>query len=269
MKKSLWVEKAAAGGILSVMGLTVGATAGEDVSYHAPPLEVPALEPEQYEAGRGLITLEGPSGLFINPTSATLPENTFTLQYCVFTPNNDGSVIGHGGLAAYGVTDWLEIGATANYISLEGAGDLENAGPFARVRLLKNDGWVPQVSVGAYSRFGDEARESVSAFAAAYVRCPVAENGIVKALGFHAGIRNSWNDLADDLFAGYLGAELQLPYRLYLVGEVQTQDDEEEVPYSFGMQWRLGGINISVAGIQNGNLEDPGFYFGIGTALNF
>ena len=227
-----------------------------------------------FEAGRGLITLEGPSGMFINPTSATLPRNSFTLQYCFFLPDNSSDVIGHGLLAAYGVTDWLELGATGNYIDLNAGADdeLYGAGPFARIRLIEPDGIRPQVSIGGYSRFSDDdPLNKVGAFAAAYSRVPLDESGFVKSLGFHYGVRNVWQDVGEDSFNGFFGAELQLPYRLYIVGEVSTRDDDaqEDVPYAFGVQWRAAGVNISVAGIQDGNLDDPGFYFGIGYGITF
>lgn len=229
-------------------------------------------ETSGFEAGRGLITLEGPSGMFINPTSATLPRNTFTLQYCFFLPDNNSDIIGHGLMGAYGVTDWLELGATGNLIDIDGGDELSGAGPFARVRLIEPDGFVPQVSLGAYSRFSsDDPLEKVGAFAAAYSRVPLDESGFVKSLGFHYGVRNVWQDVGEDSLNGFLGAELQLPYRLYIVGEVSTRDSDaqEEVPYAFGIQWRAAGVNISVAGIQHGNLEDPGFYFGIGYGITF
>jgi hypothetical protein len=235
------------------------------------PAPAPAAEePAPYEAGRGLLTTEGPSGLFMNPTSATLPQGAFTAQYCFFLPENDSSPWGHGYMAAYGVTDWAEIGVIGLYVDRPGE-DPFATGPFARVRLLKDEGWVPQFSIGGYSRFGDDATETIGLFGAFYKRLPLDEDGVFKSLGFHAGVRQNWLDGPDDPFRVYGGIELQLPLRLYLVGEVSSQDEdvETDVPYSFGLQWRAGGINISVAGIQNGNLDDPGFYFGIGSQFSF
>lgn len=244
------------------------AHAGEESffsSKHISYIEEEPLVP--YEAGRGLITLEGPSGLFISPTSATLPEGAFTAQYCVFFPNHD-TVVGHGALLAYGVSDWLEVGGVGNYVNVPGDNIL-NGGPFARVRLLKHDGIIPQVGVGGYAKFGDN--ENYGSFAAAYWRIPIDENGFLKAIGIHAGARYNWFDAdIDDQFRGYGGLEFQLPLRIYLVGEISTKDDADaDVPYAFGLQWRAGLVNISVAGIQNGNLDEPSFYFGIGTALSF
>lgn len=228
----------------------------------------PAAPP--YEAGRGLLTLEGPTGMFINPTSATLPAGAFTAQACYLNPNWDDSVNGTGAVVAYGVTDWLELGVNANYIFTDN-GDLSVVGPLARVRLLKDEGAIPQLSIGYYGKFGDDAVSTNSGFLAAYKRFPIGdEAGFFKSVGVHVGTRYSALD-TQDIFVGYGGFELQMPYRLYLVGEVSTQDDDhDEVPYAAGIQWRAGGINISLAALQDGNFADgPGFYFGIGSQLSF
>lgn len=235
----------------------------------APPVAPPVAP---YEAGRGLLTSEGPSGLFINPTSATLPAGAFTAQACYLNPNLDGSVHGTGAMLSYGVTDWFELGLVGNYIFLDGpADDLAVAGPMARLRLLKDEGLIPQLSLGYYGKFGDDAAETNSGFLAAYKRFPVSdESGFVKSVGVHLGTRYSSLD-KDDVFVGYGGLEVQLPYRLYIVGEISTEDSDahRKVPYALGIQWRAGGINISVAALQNGNLDDPGFYFGIGSQISF
>ncbi|MEZ5324082.1 MAG: hypothetical protein R3F19_03360 [Verrucomicrobiales bacterium] len=271
MKSLLTLSLTAVAAISSAYGGPGTMTEMPEMSMAQPQMEVA----DSFEAGRGLLTLEGPSGMFINPTSATLPRNTFTLQYCFFLPQNNSDVVGHGLLAAYGVTDWLELGAYGNYIDInDGVDDeLTGAGPFARVRLIEPDGFIPQVSIGAYSRFSsdDALPQKIGAFAAAYTRVPIDEAGFLKSVGFHYGVRNVWLDGADDTFNGFIGAELQFPYRFYVVGEVSTKDDDtqSEVPYSFGVQWRAAGVNISVAGIQDGNLDDPGFYFGIGYGLTF
>lgn len=229
---------------------------------------------EGYEGGRGLITLEGMSGLFINPTSATIPEQASTVQYCVFFPNNRTDVVGHGALAAYGWTDDLEVGAIANYIDVDRGGDLSAGGPFARWRMTKDDGRMPQSSLGVYSRFGDDALDRVGVFVAAYRRIPITEDGFVRSLGLHLGARNVWldEDQAETTTeAGYTGVEIQFPLRVYGVAEVSTKDDDVNlhVPYAYGLQWRARGIAMSVAGIQNGNLNDPSFYYGIGYGYQF
>ena len=227
---------------------------GEMTMSSKGPVAPPPPPPDApYEAGRGLLTLEGPTGMFINPTSATLPQGAFTAQYCFSLPENDSNPWGHGALLAYGVTDWLEVGGIASYVSLESADDPLAGGPFARVRLLKDEGWVPQFSIGGYSAFGDAAVERYGIFGAFYKRLPIDEDGFLKSIGFHAGVRQTWHeDPIDDNFHVYGGVEVQLPLRFYIVGEVSSKDSDsqDDVPYAFGIQWRAGGVNISVAGIQ-------------------
>ena len=238
------------------------------------PLSAAAQQAESYEAGRGLISLEGPSGMFINPTSATLPEGASTVQYCIFFPNNETDVIGNGLMGTYGLTDELEIGAYGNLVVIdEPSKERAAAGPIVRYRLTKDEGAMPQTAVGAYGRYGDNSLNKTAVFAAAYKRVPIGgDDSPIRSVGFHAGVRNVWFDSSapeDTSFAGYGGAELQLPLRLYLVGEVQTKDSDinTDTPYAFGVQWRAPGIAMSLAGIQNGNVDDPSFYYGIGVAF--
>ena len=230
--------------------------------------------PPVYEAGRGLITLEGPSGMFINPTSATLPAGYSTVQYCMFLPNQNNDVTGNGFYGAYGITDFLEVGAIGKYIDTGGPSNPGGAGPFARLRLMKHDGLIPQLSIGGYAQFGDDPLTNYGMFAAAYWRIPLNEDGFFRSLGVHTGIRENWYETGPgDSFHAYGGLELQLPLRLYAIGEVSTRDDDidtEETPYAFGLQWRLYGINVSLAGIQNGVQPDgPALYWGIGTGFQF
>jgi len=237
------------------------------------------LAPSEYEGGRGLLTLQGPTGLFINPTSGTLPANAFTAQYCFFLPNNSSSpVMGHGAMASYGVTDWLELGGIFTALDFNrGAnpprGDIFGGGPLIRLRLLKDEGAIPQLSVGGYFRMGDI--ETYNAFIALYKRVEIDPNGFFRSVGFHGGLRQSWigqGGDASDAPVGYAGLEVQLPYRLYVVGEVSTTDRDSggtATPYGFGLQWRAGGINISAAFTNPGNVREPSFYFGIGTQLRF
>ncbi|MFT5470987.1 MAG: hypothetical protein ACI8UO_006120 [Verrucomicrobiales bacterium] len=242
-------------------GITGSAIAGE------------VVDPEPiiaYEAGRGLLTTEGPSGMFINPTSGTLPGGAFTVQWCAYFPNQDDSVVGHGWMAAYGVTDWLEIGSVGTYIDNVDGGTATAGGPMARIRLLKDGGGLPQTSIGYYGKYGDFDQSNV--FGAIYKRFSIGnESGFVKSVGFHAGARARWESAKEDEFRGYGGLEFQLPYRLYIVGELTTEEDADvEAPFSYGIQWRAGGVNISLAKVQNGGAADgAAFYVGIGSAVSF
>lgn len=233
----------------------------------------------QYEAGRGLLTLQGPSGMFINPTSATLPKGAFTAQYCLFFPKDSTAIVGHGWMASYGITDWLELGAISNLVDLNRPVDKELGvgGPMIRIRLLKDEQWWPQLSVGAYAKFGTHALNQYTAFAAAYKRVPIDESGVLKSIGFHAGVRGSWFDkeaVKSNSVNPYFGTEFQLPYRIYLVGEIGTKGNtqgkrDERFPYAFGAQWRLAGVNLSVAGIQPGDTKKIGVFTGFSFTKGF
>jgi len=237
-----------------------GVVAGETVKVSGkggPTVEAP------YEANRGLLTIEGPTGLFINPTSATLPKGAFTAQYCFFLPDFDfKDVIAHGALLGYGVTDWLEVGAIGLYLQ---DADLWAVGPMVRLRLLKHEGCIPQFSIGAYGKFGDRALTDGSAYAALTERFEV-KAGPIKSVAFDAGVREQFSDTKRDNFRGYFGLEVQFPARFYAIGEIATKSSVDNVvPWAAGFQWRAGGINVSTAAVETGDGGKLGFFFGIGT----
>ena len=62
--------------------------------------------------GHGNITVEGPTGLFLNPTSGTLSKGELILQYCaaILEDVENNNFIGHNAILSYGITDWLELG---------------------------------------------------------------------------------------------------------------------------------------------------------------
>jgi hypothetical protein len=273
--------------LLPALGAAFAVLTSADLALAGQPIteskisKEPVVLEQPYEAGRGLITLEGPSGMFINPTSATLPRGASTLQYCLFFPNSDNRTIGHGAMAAYGITDWLEVGATGNYVEVNRDNPLHRefvlGGPLLRIRLLKDEGWIPQLSIGGYGKYGTNILDQTTAFLAAYKRVPIDEDGFFKAIGFHAGVRSSWfhdNAAESNSVDGYFGGELQLPARLYLVSEISTRGKSStgnfhRIPYSFGIQWRLSAVNLSVAMIQRGNDRELGLYSGVGYAFTF
>ena len=264
-------------GALAAAALSLQLQAGEvTVSSKNP---VPPLVEEDYVGGRGLLTIQGPSGLFINPTSGTMPAGAFTAQYCFFLPNWSASdpLMAHGALLSYGVTDWLEVGGVGSVLDVDGGDEYFSGGPHARVRLLKQEGFLPELSVGGYIFLGDE--EKYNAYLALFKSVKLSDDGVLRSVGFHAGVRGTWIEdgpLAPDQSdspVGYFGLEVELPLRIYLVGEVSTNDDDlgGDTPYAFGVQWRLGGINISAALTDPGLpfVDEPSFFFGIGTQLSF
>src|SRR5215207_2552236 len=132
-------------GALACAALSLQVQAGE-VTLSSKNPAPPVIEEEEYIGGRGLLTMEGPTGLFINPTSGTLPAGAFTAQYCFFLPNWSASdpLMAHGALISYGVTDWLEIGGLFSAIDIDGGDTLYSGGPMVRARLLKqDDGCIP------------------------------------------------------------------------------------------------------------------------------
>ncbi len=264
-------------GALALAALALPTMAGEvSISAKNPP--PPPVE-DEYVGGRGLLTIQGPSGLFINPTSGTMPAGAFTAQYCFFLPNNNTDILmAHGGLISFGVTDWLELGAILGGKDFDSNVPLDDrfyGGPMVRARILKDEGFLPELSVGGYFIFGDE--ENYNAFLAAFKRFEISKDGILRSVGLHAGLRQTWIEDPDpdlsDSPVGYFGLEVELPFRLYLVGEVSTRDEDlsDDVPYAFGLQWRAGGINISIAYTEPGFgiVHEPSLFFGIGSQFNF
>jgi len=263
----------------------------------APPPEEP------YRASRGLITLEGPSGMFINPTSATLPQGKFTLQYCLFFPNRDTDVVGHGTLISYGIFDWLELGFVGNLIDVNAdaipdrraitraaltgrpitadqAGTDEEfaiGGPMLRARLLRDERWWPEISVGGYLKWGTNALNAGTLFVAASKRIPIDPDGIFKSITIQTGARQTWFDKPQgrgvrDSGRFYGGLELELPYRFYVIGEVTQKDNDfdRRMPFAYGLQCRLPGVNLTFAALQDGGPHERiGLYSGVGISFGF
>jgi hypothetical protein len=138
-------------------------------------------------------------------------------------------------------------------------------GPFARVRVLKDQSWWPEISVGAILLEGEY------------------EAGFFKAVRLHLGGRQFWQDGHDPNPAiwtflqqrddsgrvGYAGGEMQFPKHIYLVGEIQTKETGDRyVPWSAGFQLRHpDGFGLSLALLQPGFQGSPTAYVGIG--INF
>jgi len=83
--------------VVGVLG-TASGIAGPDPIPESKDVNLePVVEVPTARESRGLITLEGPSGMFINPTSATLPQGRIILNYCVFVPTLPEGVglVGH------------------------------------------------------------------------------------------------------------------------------------------------------------------------------
>lgn len=262
-------------GALPLVALSVQLHAGE---IAISPTSPPPQPTDDYVGGRGLLTTQGPTGLFINPTSGTMPAGAVTAQYCFFMPNNSSTdpLMVHGALLSYGATDWLEVSGRFRYVDVDNGSDRSSGGPMIRARLMKQDEILPELSIGTYMYFGDE--EIYSGYLALFKSMEISKDGFLRSVGGHMGLRSTWIEdgpRADggDAPVGYFGLEVEMPLRLYLVGEVSTYDEDagSSVPYSFGVQWRAGGINVSAAMMEPGFdfVNEPSFFFGIGTQFKF
>lgn len=246
-------------------------------------------------SSHGNLTLEGPTGMFLNPTSALLKKNEIIVQYCAaILKFNNTSLIDHYAIASYGLTDWLELGVTGRVWDMDSGptyrGSQSGGGPFARLRLLKEGRLLPEFSVGAVSVQGDPIVRKDTIFFAASKGLGLKERNLPIDLRFHAGVRQFWFGQGADAnrprqFYGltqdvggsgindhvaYFGGEISLPKNLHFVSEISTPPaGATRTPYSVGLQLRSSeGYGFSLAGIQTGNQAYPGIMIGIGINFN-
>ena len=254
---------------------------------------------QPYVGGRGMITSDGMSGMFIDPTSGTLPQGALTIQYCLYINNlygshfNNDHVVGHGVMADYGVTDWLDVGLFGQIALVPGLDTrwFDNAaaigGPFARVRLTKDEGWIPEISIGGEyfdgTRNGELLLAKREAFIAASKGFDIDPDGFFRSARFHVGYRYQSRPQASGPTGGdrqyvYGGAELGLPYSIYAIGEISSNNfihsiNNSNLPWAAGFQWRPTSVlGISIAYLdpedhQLGLLR--GFWFGFGFNFKF
>jgi hypothetical protein len=227
-----------------------------------------------YEGGRGLITLEGVTGMFLNPTSGTLPARSLTAQYCIaILERNEHTDYQHTAMVSYGVTDWLEVGVLGRITDPTDAPAIAGGGPLGRLRILSDRSWVPEVSIGGMLRVGNERIDRGTFFTAISKRIPFDENAFgLGSLRLHGGFRQIWQDSDVNEANGsifYGGAEVEFPYDLWLVGELSNKADVfVHQPYAFGVQWRPTQVlGLSVAGTQTGGEDQISLYVGIGATL--
>jgi hypothetical protein len=242
-----------------------------DDSKQGPIVEVPVSVRES----RGMITLEGPSGMFLNPTSTTLPQGVLAYGYCFILTAQDTDVLGHAMFMSYGVRDWLELGVVANIVDFRVNDELPKGtygtvGPMARVRLVRDRDWWPEISLGAYAKFGTDNFDSKNVFLAASKTVPIDEKGFVKTITFQGGFRESWIEAPDrNTNRFYGGLEVQLPGNLYLIGEVTqfASRKDEFTPWAAGIQWRGRKFGLTAAIVQSGDDDPPSIYLGVGGGL--
>ncbi len=255
--------------------------AGSELTYDSK--QTPALEqgptveiPVAARESRGMVTLEGPSGMFLNPTSATLPQGQFSLGYCFVLTNQETDILGHHMFLSYGVRDWLELGFVADMVNFRTTGgelpkgSYGAAGPMARIRLVRDRSWWPEVSLGAYSKWGTDNFDSDNVYLAVSKTLPVDEKGFVRTVTFQGGFRESWLQAPDrNTNRFYGGVEIQLPGNFYVIGEVTqfASKKDEFMPWAAGIQWRGRRFGVTAAIVQSGDDDPPSIYLGIGGGL--
>jgi hypothetical protein len=229
---------------------------------------------EGYEGGRGLITLEGISGMFLNPTSGTLPARSLTAQYCVgILEKNERTEYQHTAMLSYGITDWFELGVFGRITDPAEDPAVGGGGPLARVRITRDRSWVPEISVGGLLREGNERIDKRTVFVAASKHFAFEENAFgLGGVRLHGGFRQIWqnsdvNEANGSIFYG--GVEVEFPYDLWLVGELSNNADVFTYqPYAFGVQWRpTQVVGMTVGAVQTGGEDELSLYVGIGATL--
>ncbi len=227
-----------------------------------------------YKGARGLVTLEGITGMYLNPTSGTLAAGKLTTQYCIALLKqaagpNTGTENQHTAMATYGVTDWLELGALGRISDLDNAHQsLAAGGPLGRVRLFRDEGIWPELSIGGMLREGNKRLTKRTVFVAGSKKMDL-ENDIIHSLRLHAGFRQFWQDSSvnvGDASIFYLGGEVEFSKNVFFVSEVSSKDDAfKYIPFSAGFQIRSpDGKAFDVAVVQSGNDDEISMFIGVG-----
>lgn len=229
--------------------------------------------PADYAGGNGLITLLGPTGMFQNATSGIVAKHAFTVQSCMTFRNAGGDHFhANGVLVHYGLTDWAEIGGLGLFPAdldpkVAGSSELHAGQINGRIRLMRDQGMMPEVSIGGVGQWGDDPIESSSVYIAASKGFALSEGPFMRSVRVHAGFREEWPKLGSEISTGYFGLELEVFRYVYLIGEVNTKDDSyRNVPWSAGMQIKGGGYGFSLAVLQNPTDDHLAGYVGIGVS---
>ena len=149
-------------------------------------------------------------------------------------------------------------------------GNYGDAGPMIRVRLLRDRSCWPEVSVGAYAKWGTDQLDSSNVYLAAAKTFPIDESGFLKTVTFQGGFRESWLEAPDrNTNRFYGGLEVQLPHDFYLVGEVTqfARRKDDFTPWAGGIQWRVKRFGVTAAIVQSGDDRPWSIYLGIGSGL--
>jgi hypothetical protein len=221
----------------------------------------------------GLITKEGPTGMFLNPLAEVSPPQTINAQTCWL----------HQDLPA-GVADWnifmvahtlptaTELGLLANLATPQGGSVEAAVGGFLRQLVWPEARWLPitpAFAVGATAFHTDIRTPGFNARATAFA----VLSKTLTPPGFRVPVRGHLGgrfiDFADPTDAsdvtGYLGLEVEVLRNLRLIGEVNSRTTADTTtPFAVGLQFSLAKLGLSVAAINSGRANAPGLFFGIG-----
>lgn len=213
-----------------------------------------------YVGGRGVITVTGPTGMFLNPTSGiAVPKGGITTQACLaalpVVDNTEHHILLYY-MAAYAPLDWLELGFQGIMAQQNSDTHLAAWGGQVRGRFVKDEEWWPEVSVGFSMFEGPQTHvERRDVYLALSKHFKFHDGKFFRGIRFHSGGRFWSSPVADDTVAGYGGGEIELYPGIWFVGEVQTRDGEVDrfTPYAFGVQGRAkNGWGVTLAGVQTG-----------------
>lgn len=215
------------------------------------------------QAEAGNITLEVPTGQFINPTAEMLPPKTFTVQGCWL--NQDlaaGDLNGYAIFASYTFPTMTEVGISLHYVDPPLGGTKSAPGAFIRQLLLAEGEMRPALAIGATIRESDDiSRRSVFLSASKTVTPKEA------AYPVHVHLGGKWvRNNSDDDATVYGGVDVDLTKDLKLGAEVTAKTKfDTKVPFAVGIQYRfMNRLGVTLAAVNAGGAKNPGVYFGIG-----
>lgn len=239
----------------------------------------------QNAATRGVITIDGVPGMFLNPTSGTLKKDEISIQACISTQDWLGDdVHWKGAFIGYGCSDRFELGFS--HAGLDNRTDhkvVDANGPALRYRFLDENvsGW--EGSVGAYWRPGSKYVERTGGNLAFSRK--IGNMRAEREVRLHLGVRTFKQDgwwigkwlgsqqyslAKDSATLVYGGVEVQLPGHLSAIAEVSSKGDYfSKTPWAVGLQYKMaGGLGCSLGAVQPGYAKSAGFFFGIGVAFD-
>ena len=257
--------------LIATAALMLGASVSlaDDTSGYA----VQSTAPPVYVGGLGNVTSFGLTGLFQNPTSGILPEGALLLQDCFGLNESGGDHFQSNGLLlSYGVNDWLEVGgffASAFGLNPATVGDSDfYAGQVqARVRVLRDEGILPEVSVAGVAGFGDDLISKHSMLLMASKGVDLSGGDFMRSARLHGGVRHDWTGVGNEITTAFVGLEVEAFRNIFLIGDVNTKDDSYiKTPWSAGVQYRNNGFGLSLAVVQDGTRTGETYFIGIGVS---